>query len=277
MSARLSAFLAAAAIGAQILYPLVHGGVRDVVTVVVVVLLAAACITHAAATRGVRWAAGLMVATAGIGLFSEVLGTATGYPYGCYDYAVDRLGPALAGVPLVVPLAWTAGFYLVWCVASLLTRGPLRRPIRIILVTIGVVGWDLYLDPQMVADGQWTWCVTDSGLPGLEHIPLTNYAGWMLIAVLMAVTVDRLDDRIKAPIELEAGAAAQNRDYVPIALFLWTWLGSALAHSVFLDAPELRYSAIYGWIVMGILGVPLLASLLRRKRRHRMYATDPHA
>ncbi|AOW94722.1 caratenoid biosynthesis protein [Rhodococcus sp. WMMA185] len=262
--------MAAAAVGAQILYPLVHGGTRDAVTISVVVLLATACITHAAATRGPRWTAGLILATAGLGLASEVLGTATGYPYGCYDYASGRIGPALASVPLVVPLAWTAGFYLVWCVASALARGRFRRPIRILLVAVGVVGWDLYLDPQMVADGQWTWCVTDSGLPGLEHIPLTNYAGWLLIAVLMAVVVDRL--------ELQSDTPNRYGDSVPIALFLWTWLGSALAHSVFLDAPELRYSAIYGLIAMGILGVPLLVSLLRQRTYRRpLHAAHPRS
>ncbi|WP_072688654.1 carotenoid biosynthesis protein [Rhodococcus marinonascens] len=271
MTGRLSVFLAAAAVVTQILYPLVQGGARDALTVSVVVLLAAACITHAAATRGARWTAGLVIVTAGLGLSSEVLGTATGYPYGCYAYTADRLGPALAGVPLVVPLAWTAGFYLAWCVASVLARGPLLRPIRILLATIGVVGWDLYLDPQMVADGQWTWCVADAGLPGLEHIPLTNYAGWLLVTVVMAVAVDRIDllidHGVNRRIELQVDAAAPRSDGVPIGLFLWTWLGSALAHSVFLGAPELRYSAMYGWIVMGILGVPLLISLMRQRAR----------
>lgn len=269
MTSRVPVVFAGAAIAAQILYPLVHGGVRDVVTVFVVVLLAAASITHAAVTRGGRWAAGLVVVTAGLGLVSEVAGTATGFPYGCYDYSVDRLGPALAGVPLVVPFAWTAGFYPVWCAASALARGPHRRAVRVALTTVGVVGWDLYLDPQMVADGQWRWCVTDAGLPGVEHIPLTNYAGWFIVATVMAVAVDRIDRRF--------GTRTRHRDGVPIGLFLWTWLGSALAHSVFLDAPELRYSAIYGWCAMGILGVPLLVSLLRPGvRRPGARDTHPH-
>ncbi|EKT80192.1 caratenoid biosynthesis protein [Rhodococcus opacus M213] len=270
MTSRLPLLLAGAAIAAQIVYPLVHGGTRDVVTVLVVALLAAASVTHAAATRGARWTVGLVLVTAGLGLCSEIVGTATGFPYGCYDYSVGRLGPALAGVPLVVPFAWTAGFYPVWCVASVLARGPYRRLTRIALTTIGVVGWDLYLDPQMVADGQWHWCVTDAGLPGVEHIPLTNYAGWFVVAAVMAVAVDRIDRR------LDAGT--RHRDGVPIGLFLWTWLGSALAHSVFLGAPGLRYSAIYGWVAMGILGVPLLVSLLRpRARRPRTHDTHPHA
>lgn len=255
---RASAVVAIAAVGAQITYPLVDGRPRDAVTVAVVALLAAASILHAVAVRGKVWAAGMVVATAGAGLLSEVVGTATGVPYGCYEYATGRLGWSIADVPLVVPFAWTAGFYPVWCVASRLTH---RRLSRIVLTTVGVVGWDLYLDPQMVADRQWEWCVTDAGLPGVAHIPLTNYAGWILVAAVMAVLVDLLDRRIGS-----GPASRPSHDAVPIALFLWTWLGSALAHAVFLDAPELRYSAIYGAVAMGVLGVPLVADLVRTRR-----------
>ncbi|WP_430333033.1 carotenoid biosynthesis protein [Rhodococcus sp. ACT016] len=262
---RVSAVIAAAAIATQIVYPLVDGRARDVVTVAVVALLAAASIVHAVGTRGARWAAGMVPATAGIGLVSEVVGTATGFPYGCYEYATDRLGWAVADVPWVVPFAWTAGFYPVWCAASLVTR---RRLPRIVLTTVGVVGWDLFLDPQMVADGQWHWCVTDAGLPGIAHIPLTNYAGWVLVAAVMTVLVDALDRR-HAPAPTSPG-----RDAVPIALFLWTWLGSALAHAVFLDAPELRYSAVYGSVAMGVVGIPLLLRLSRLYRREERTESD---
>ncbi|MFD3812375.1 carotenoid biosynthesis protein [Rhodococcus sp. NPDC058639] len=242
--------LAACAVAAQIAYPLTEGAARDRVTVAVVLLLAAASLTHAAARRGLGWAAVLFVVSAGGGFASELIGTATGYPYGCYAYAIDRIGPAVADVPLVVPLAWTAGLYPVWCVATRITR---TAPGRVAAVTVGMVGWDLYLDPQMVADGQWVWC-NGGGLPGIAHIPLTNYAGWVVVAAAMATVLLVFDSRSRR--------LSPRHDTVPIALFLWTWLGSALAHSVFLQASELRFSAIYGLVVMGILGVPLLRSLM---------------
>ena len=265
---------AVAAVLAQIAYPLTAGDARDAATVAVVTLLTAACLVHAALNRGLTFAVVLFVSSAGIGYLSEVVGTMTGYPYGCYSYVTDRLGPAAFDVPLVVPLAWSAGLYPVWCVASRLVR---NGPGRIAAVTVGMLGWDLYLDPQMVADGHWSWC-NAGGLPGIEHIPLTNYAGWLLVAAIMAtvlVLVDSRSDRADTP----------RHDAVPIALFLWTWLGSALAHSVFLDAPELRYSAVYGLVVMGVLGVPLLFSLVRSWRgstpgpgrdETRLAASDPN-
>ncbi|MFE3289831.1 carotenoid biosynthesis protein [Rhodococcus sp. NPDC059234] len=248
------AALAALAVAAQIVYPLVHGSARDVVTVVVVLALAAAALTHAWSTRGVRWTAALLAVTAGLGLLSEIVGTATGFPFGCYDYAADRLGPAVAGVPLVVPLAWTAGSYPVWCaVTHVVDRS---RPLaRAALTAAGIVAWDLYLDPQMVADGQWHWCSSHPAPPGLEPIPWTNYAGWLLVAATIAATLTWLDRRRAGP---EPSPAA---DAVPLVLFLWTWLGSALAHAVFL--PELGWSAVYGLLGMGVVGVPLLARLSR--------------
>ncbi|TQF73587.1 carotenoid biosynthesis protein [Rhodococcus spelaei] len=250
------AALAALAVAAQIAYPLVAGTARDDVTVVVVLALAAAALAHAWTVRGARWTIALLAVTAGLGLASELVGTATGFPFGCYDYAVGRLGPAVAGVPLVVPLAWTAGSYPVWCAVTHLVGRDRPGP-RIALTAVGIVGWDLFLDPQMVVDGQWRWCSPHTGLPGLGEIPWTNYVGWLLVAIAMAAALASVDARLAVREPTVAD------DAVPLALFLWTWLGSALAHAVFLG-PQLRWSAVYGLVGMGVVGVPLLGRLLRR-------------
>lgn len=234
----------------QIAYPLSAGTARDRITVTVVVLSAATAVLHAATTRGWRWAVGFFVIVSGLGLAAEVIGTATGFPFGDYAYAVDRIGPALAEVPLVVPLAWTGGLYPIWIVAGLLVHrdasiGSAVR--RAGLFVVGAVGWDLFLDPQMVADGQWTWQVTDAGLPGLPQIPYTNYLGWALVAAVMALLLTVLD-RLVPP-------ARDPSVAVPVAVFGWTWLGSTLAHAVFLGLPA---SAVWGFLGLAPLGIPLL-------------------
>lgn len=239
----------------QICYPLTTGADRDRVTVAVVLLSAGTALAHAAVARGIRYAAGFLVIVSGIGWATEAVGTATGVPFGCYDYVLDRLGPAVAGVPLVVPLAWTGGLYPIWVVAGLLTD---RTALRIAATAVGAVGWDLFLDPQMVADGHWRWCVTDAGLPGLDAIPYTNYLGWFAVASVMA-TVVALWERT-AP---DRGVSVA----VPVTVFLWTWLGSALAHAVFLDLP---YSAAYGAAGLAALGIPLLTGLVRPVRTDRV-------
>lgn len=266
-AARAVMLLAACAIGAQIVYPLVSGAVRDVVTVAVVVFLTAVAVTHAVAARGARWAAVMAIGTAGLGLTAEIVGTATGFPFGSYFYASGRLGPEIFGVPAVVPLAWTAGFYPIWCAVTRVLRDrtssrAVHSVFRVVLTSIGMVGWDLYLDTQMVTDGQWTWTTPIAGLPGLPSIPVSNYLGWFLVSLVMAAIVELASSRLVAhrsgnPNE---GTVSALSDTAPIVMFLWTWLGSALAHAVLLDGPELRYSAIYGFVAMGVVGVPLVWS-----------------
>ncbi|MGY1976454.1 carotenoid biosynthesis protein [Nocardia gipuzkoensis] len=251
---------AAAAIVAQIGYPLTTGGARDRITVAIVLLSAGAALAHATATRGLRYAIGFLVVVSGLGLTAEVIGTATGVPFGCYEYAVDRFGPALLTVPLIVPLAWTGGIYPVWVVAGMLSR---HTPVRIVTTAVGAVGWDLFLDPQMVADGQWTWCDTHSGLPGLDWIPVTNYLGWFGVALVMGGLLAAWEQAAPDPVRTPPEHGRTQARVVPVTLFLWTWLGSALAHAMFLG---LLPSAAYGFAGMAVLGVPLLVVAAQARR-----------
>lgn len=242
----------------QIGYPLASGTARDRVTIAVVLLSAATALAHATMARGFRYAAGVLVIISGLGLSSEILGVATGLPYGCYEYALGPLGPSFAEVPLLIPLAWTGGLYPVWVVATLLAdrAGAAREPARIVLTMAGALGWDLFLDPQMVDDDRWIWCDTDSGLPGIPEIPLTNYLGWLVVALFMALGLTIWERAAPPPSRQRSGVD----NTVPVVVFLWTWLGSALAHLVFLGLPV---SAGYGFVGMGVLGVPLLVVLVR--------------
>lgn len=266
--------LAAVAIGAQIVYPLVSGSARDVVTVAVVAFLAAAALAHASASRGPKWTAMMFLTTAGLGLLAEMIGTATGIPFGSYFYATGRLGPDIVGVPAVVPLAWTAGFYPIWCAVTYVLRRSATSTVtmsmgRIVLTAAGMVGWDLYLDTQMVTDGHWTWTSSIAGLPGIGFIPVSNYAGWFAVALAMAAVVETMTRLMNSTHDPDVSAAP------PLVLFLWTWLGSALAHAALLDGDELRYSAVYGFVAMGIVGVLLTKVLLEHFGRARATPTGP--
>jgi putative membrane protein len=231
--------LVAATVLAQIAYPLASGAVRDRLTVVTVVLFAAASLTHALVTRGPRTAAVLVTVAGGLGLAVEAVGTATGFPFGAYSYT-GSLGPTVLGVPWVIPLAWTMMAWPAWLVAGRLAR---RTPVRVALAGWALASWDVFLDPQMVDAGHWTWAGGD--------IPLMNYAGWLGVALVMTALLSTVADR------------SGHDDRPMYTLYLWTYFSSVLAHAVFLDLPE---SAFWGGLAMGPVAIPLAVVLWRSRR-----------
>ncbi|AXV08697.1 protein of unknown function DUF422 [Euzebya pacifica] len=227
----LPAALAAAAVLAQILYPLVEGAARDRLTVVTVLVFSAASLSHAVVARGWRTALRMAAVFVGGGLLVEVVGVATGLPFGEYAYS-DRLGWQIAEVPAVIPLAWLMLGYPAMVVARRVTNRP--GP-GILLGGVALASWDLFLDPQMVAEGYWTWFGDGPHL--IDGVPLTNYAAWLVIALVMAALAWSA-----------TGSWDERDDTVPLGLYLWTWAGSTLAHAAFFGLPV---SALYGGVGMG--------------------------
>jgi uncharacterized membrane protein len=220
--------LLAALVLAQIGYPLVGGPVRAGLVVVTVIVGYATSLAHCLLTRGWRAALVLVAVTTGGGLVVEAVGVATGFPFGSYFYR-DLLGPLVLGVPLVIPLAWTWMAWPAWLVAGRLTTGRFRVPVA----AWALASWDLFLDPQMVAEGYWVW----RGTPG---VPLSNYAGWFGVSLVLVALLSP----VRRP----------GSDGPMYALYLWTWLSGILAHAVFLGLPA---SAVTGGVGMGLVAIPL--------------------
>jgi putative membrane protein len=235
--------LAAATVLLQVAYPLVHGPARDRLTVITVLAFAAASVSHAAVHRGAAWAAVYVLVTAGTGLVAEAVGTRTGVPFGHYRYA-GSLGAELLGVPVVVPLAWAMFAYPCLLVGQRLRRDAVGAAL---VGAVALAGWDLFLDPQMVAAGHWRWTDVRLPLPSDAHVPVSNSLGWLAVGALMLGVLQRLPRR-----------AADDR--VPAALFLWTYLSSVLAFAVFFGRPAV---ALVGGLVMGLVAVPYARSLRR--------------
>jgi putative membrane protein len=239
--------LLAAVVLVQIGYPLVSGPVRAAFVVVTVVLGFAVSVGHAAATRGPRAASLLVVVTCLGGLATEALGVATCVPFGCYSYA-DALGPRVFGVSWVIPLAWTWMAWPAWLAAGVLTRSAVAR---VPVAAVGLAAWDLFLDPQMVAERYWVWSRPFAGLPGVPDVPVGNYLGWLLVAVAMMALLSAVPT-LRRP----------GSDGPMHALYLWTYCSSVLAHAVFLGLP---WSALWGGIGMGLVAVPVGVRLWRRR------------
>ncbi|MFI5838465.1 carotenoid biosynthesis protein [Catenuloplanes sp. NPDC051500] len=231
---------------AQICYPLTRGDVRIGLTIATVVLGFAISVAHATITRGVRTGAALVVVAAGGGLLVEATGVHTGFPFGGYDYS-GQLGPKVLGVPVIIPLAWAWMAWPAWLSAGRVVASPLAR---VLLAGAGLAAWDLFLDPQMVDAGHWSWDSPEPSLPGVPGIPVTNYLGWLLVAIVMAgflwVSTDKSVDSVA--------------DAPMYGLYLWTYGSSILAHAVFLGLPA---SAVWGGAGMAVLAVPLAVTLVR--------------
>jgi uncharacterized membrane protein len=238
--------LTGAAVLVQIVYPLLPDGVRALATVASVLVFCAASLSDAARVHGLRGAAVLLAVAGGGGLLVEAAGVHTGLPFGAYAYT-GGLGVGLLGVPAVVPLAWTMMAWPAVVVGRTLARVVPRCPVAL-LGGVALAAWDVFLDPQMVDAGYWTWADPHPALPLVPGVPVSNYAGWLLVAVVMVGVLDRLLPRTDAP----SGPAA--------TLYLWTYASSVLAHVAFFGRPG---SALVGGIVMGAVALPFARALWR--------------
>ena len=192
---------------------------------------------------------GLVVVAGGGGLAAEAIGLATGLPFGQYAYT-GSLGTAVLGVPLVVPAAWIMMAYPSLIVgrrlAAALGRG---RGVTTVLGAWALATWDVFLDPQMVEAGHWYWLEPWPTLPGVPGIPVSNFVGWLLVALLMMAALDRV-----------LPGRHDGDDRLPLALWCWTFLSSTMAAAVFFGRPSV---ALVGGLLMGLVGVPLLVVLSR--------------
>ena len=241
---------ASATVLANILWALASGGTRDALTIIGVLAFATASGLHAYAAYGrkflVQFASVALIATFVI----EVLGVATSFPFGTYEYDAQRLGLSVAGVPLLIPFAWFMMLYPSWLISRDLFKSKyLAIPTGALLMST----WDLYLDPQMVNEGYWVWFIDGTAT---KIIPLTNFFGWFLsTAVIFAL----LSVVLKSSRSLVSNAT-------PYALVLWVWLGSFLVNIVpvspFFNQPAVAVSGVIG---MGIVLIPWSWTLWQRR------------
>jgi putative membrane protein len=156
----------------------------------------------------------------------EAVGSATGFPFGDYDYT-PSLQPQLFGVPLVIPLAWLMMLPPAWAVAQTLV-GLRPRWVFILVSAAAFTAWDLFLDPQMVSWGYWVW----EDPTGYFGIPWVNYLGWFLTASLLTFIL-----------------RPQQLPTLPLlVIYTITWALEAIGLLVFFGLPG---PGLVGAIVMG--------------------------
>lgn len=170
-----------------------------------------------------------------LSFFAEFIGSTTGFPFGKYYYT-DVLQPQLAGVPLLIPLAWMMMLPPAWAIAAaIFPRTTKLSNIQFtilysLLSALAFTAWDLFLDPQMVGWNFWVW-----EIPGQYFgIPLVNYLGWILVSGLLTLAANPKDLPI-APL---------------ISIYVLTWFLQSIGQGVFWGQPG---PAAFGFVGMGIL------------------------
>ena len=228
-----------AVIALHITYPLVSGEALRIITIATVYVAALSMSLHALYSYGWKFAYRFVLTTFFYALIIEIIGTSTAWPFGQYSYS-PTLGAQLWGVPLVVPCAWMMMAY-----PSLMMARRLTRHWVFLVGGYSLMAWDLFLDPQMVSAGRWSWSFTGSHVPFQPEIPLSNAFGWMLTGMGLMALLHLLLPR-------ERRAQGPSRA-VPEIFLLWTLIGGVIANLFYFDRPGI---AFFAGIAMAIVVIP---------------------
>lgn len=236
-------FLIGLTISLQISYPLIHGEILRLITIATVYIGALSMVLHGHLSYGAKYSTRYLPLTALFGYGIEVLGVHTGWPFGIYHYD-SSLGQALFGVPLVVPFAWVMMVH-----PALIAARRIAGSWVFLYGGALLAAWDLFLDPQMVAAGRWTWEVKGSHVPFTPNIPLSNAFGWLLagLTIVGILHIVLPKDRRKESTSLAAVDA----------ILLWTLFAGFIGNLFFFNRPGL---ALFGSAIMGALLTPYFFS-----------------
>jgi putative membrane protein len=220
-----------------------------------IVLGAVAMLAYSLAWLGARRAVIFLVVSVFVSLASELIGTATGWPFGNYAYEEGLGWKVLGRVPYTIPLSW---YYM--GLASLLISGRLlesrwpRFAALPILAALGgawlLLGWDLVLDPAMAHESLplkfWVWSETGSYF----GMPLKNLGAWFLTGLVFMALSLRLwgggDPFRSPPVGLPVTVYLANLAFASViswSVGLWEPIVLALAWSAPLLVPLLLETA----------------------------------
>jgi uncharacterized membrane protein len=161
-----------------------------------------------------------------IAFLSEFSSINTGFPYGWYYYIDTTKAQELwvAGVPFFDSLSYV---FLTYCsyTTALLTVSPLKtarwnlitlesRAIRrsfavLVLAAFYQVFLDIVIDPVALQGRRWflgqIYGYREAGMH--FGVPLSNYAGWLVVSFLLVLALQRIDAGVAKGVEKPKGVA----------------------------------------------------------------------
>jgi uncharacterized membrane protein len=260
-SARSLLLPVAATVGAMVATPLtpVRGPLRRILSTVTVTGLCMTSLTRSI-TRWGRFPALTAAAAVAAGTTAiEHIGPRTGKPFGRYHYS-RALQPQVAGVPVIVPAAWFAMAVPAREAAHAALGDRSTRLRRMVLGSVALTAWDLFLDPQMTTEGYWEW-----DQPGrYRGIPFSNYVGWFVTGLgVMAVL-----EVMMPPGGSRRSSAGPGADGFLIGQYAYMAVMETVGFAAFFKD---RLVAVAGGATM----LPIAAAAIwSRSRRARSYGAD---
>ena len=113
-----------------------------------------------------------------LGMSVEILGVATGYPFGNYHYG-DSLGSKLFDVPIIIGINWFMTAYISYHLAKSFLNNPY---IRIVSATLLMLLLDFLLEPIAPKLDYWHW--------ENDVIPAMNFVSWYLVGLACVYIID---------------------------------------------------------------------------------------
>jgi uncharacterized membrane protein len=228
-------------------WPLAHGQSRTATSIAGVISFFLCSALHSVGTQSRRFTKTLL-AIMPLAFVAEAIGVHTQFPFGHYEYS-DLLGLSIAHVPLLIPFAWIMMLYPTYLASRYLTASPF---LKVALGAWLMATWDLYLDPQMIHEGYWTWFTSDG--EATFAIPWTNFAGWFATSAVFMWLLHTNDASHKLA---EVSTNTDHMSMTPAAMLLWVWIGSFVANVLpfapYLDRPVVAFTGLIG---MGVVLLP---------------------
>jgi uncharacterized membrane protein len=164
---------------------------NDIASLLAIALPFLAVLSHAIYVLGAKRAMFFLFISFFTGFIFEAAAVNFGLITGG-SYTYDMAGPALAGVPLSIPVFWFVFIYSAYGLinAAIIYRGGVlpnkeacNYPFLLYLITLNailVMMIDLVMDPVMISWGEWSW----QGGGWYFDIPAENFLGWLAIGLI---------------------------------------------------------------------------------------------
>lgn len=117
-----------------------------------------------------------------LGVIFEILGVKTGLLFGEYEYG-DTLGFKVLDVPLIIGMNWLVLGYAFGAIVKRFLK--VSKIFSIVIAASAMVLLDVMIEPIAIRYDYWSW--------QLGEVPLLNYLGWFMIALLVQFLLQKLE------------------------------------------------------------------------------------